>query len=136
MEKDGDEKDEEVKATEKTVCEHEALEEDKSIDEEDKKEVLTDAVSDTVDAQPEADLVETDMSETSAAANVMETTEEEKDSGSKEEGEETSSHATSEEKAVPELPKVKYSPVVQSGETSYAFTHICHFCFSRLLKRW
>lgn len=121
MEKDGDGNDEEVKAAEKTVPEHEALEENKSIDEEDKKEVLTDVVSDCLgaaDAQPEADLVETDMRETSAAASVMETTEEEKDGGSKEEGEEASSHATSVEKAAPELPKVKYSPVVQSGETS------------------
>lgn len=118
MEKDGDDKAEETKSTEKTVPEYEAPGENRSVDDEDKQEVLTNVVSECLgaaDAQPEADL-ETDMRETSAVENVMEMAEEEKDvSGSKEECdetpavEETSSQGASVEVAMPELPKVKCS---------------------------
>lgn len=122
-EKDDDGKDEEIKGTEKTVAEDETLGENGSIDNEDKKEELTNVVSDSLaapDDKPEEADLETDMRETSAVENVMETTDENKDVGeTKEEydetpaGEETNSSdsigkATSAETAMSELPKVKY----------------------------
>lgn len=123
MEKEDDGKDEEMKGTEKTVAEDETLRENGSIDDEDKKEELTSVVSDSLaapDDKPEEADLETDMRETPAVENVMETTEENKDvGGSKEEydetpaGEETKpsgsvGNSTSAETAMPELPKVKY----------------------------
>lgn len=125
MEKDDDGKDEEIKDTEKTVAEDETLGENGSIEDEDKKEELTSVVSDSLaapDDKPEEADLETDIRETPAVENVMETTEEHKDvGGPKEEydetlvsaGEETKppgpvGKAASMETAMPELPKVKY----------------------------
>ncbi|KAM7418332.1 hypothetical protein PAMA_015789 [Pampus argenteus] len=100
-EKDGDEKDEMMKSTEKMVSEEEALQENGSRDDEIIKDEPTNIVSNSSAAQ-EADL-ETNMRETSVVETVMQAAEDAPEAGNQKTpaGEETPMEAT-----IPKFPKV------------------------------
>lgn len=120
-EKDGEAKDEETKSSEEMVPEEEPLGEKSSAADEDRKEALTTAASDST---PES---EAEVKEASAVKDVTESTEEKTDvEGLKGEdvempvGEETKpsgsvSVAAAAETSIPELPKVKYPVSVKSA---------------------
>lgn len=141
-EKDVDGKDDKMKTTEETFGEDEALGENES------KDRFSNVVSDSLAApvtKPETD-PETDTVG-STVGNVMETAEEKEDvTASKSGNDETPAgeatggstsdgHAASLETAMPELPKVIKSVLLQltSGPSS-VFTEVCDFLFDQVTQ--